>query len=697
MRRTATAVSVLFATAAASEPTPAQTPSAEFRLAPLQPILAGVVWDAQRGTMLALELPNSTGRLWQWDGAAFRQRLGVSHEYGYSRVTAYDTARGEIHTLDLGATNSLRTWDGRRWRSTPIPASYQLSGANLAYDDARQRLVALTGTLAAPDVVEFDGSTWSLVTPATMNPGGDGSLCYDPVRGRCVFAAGDPVQLWEWTGTDWKLVAPNGPSGVVGLLTYDPGNTRLIYSASTGVNPVTFTWDATNGWQSIAVPSDFPRSIGWLAHDGFGMLRFDWFPEDRGYWRLVGNAWQRLAIDHPLYRRSAAAAASPNAILQFGGKRYLAVLADTWQFDGVWHRRTPALSPPPRSSAGLAWAPATQRFVLFGGDAGTTALGDTWTFDGTNWTQQQPTTAPPALAAPLFVTDPLGGALLLRRSTSATANLQWQWNGVDWTQQPGPAAAFAGARLAAAYDPIRNRVVASPEASSNTLVWDGASWTAVAGNPIAWTADALLVYRPETGRVLAFEPGLAMHHEWDGATWTTVLIATASHPFDPVLVADLARGRLLSLCHTFDINFPNEAEHAAVLTSTPATVLAFGAGCAQNAVPGLTALGAMRPFATAAELRAVTGAPFAPLAFGLGLSPTSVPLGGGCSLLVGSPVGTVFAITDGIGDAELTLAVPPANTFLGVGFYAQVAVVDPGNAGVGGITLSNGLRLVIGQ
>jgi hypothetical protein len=59
----------------------------------------------------------------------------------------------------------------------------------------------------------------------------------------------------------------------------------------------------------------------------------------------------------------------------------------------------------PRVTVGMAYDAAHGEVVLFGG-AGEGVLNDTWIWDGTTWTEQHPSTVPPAHAAWAWPTTP---------------------------------------------------------------------------------------------------------------------------------------------------------------------------------------------------------------------------------------------------------------------------------------------------
>ncbi|MGI8553306.1 MAG: kelch repeat-containing protein [Dehalococcoidia bacterium] len=116
-------------------------------------------------------------------------------------------------------------------------------------------------------------------------------------------------------------------------------------------------------------------------------------------------------------------------------------LSDTWTWDGsTWTQQHPAVSPPARSGANMAYHAATRSVILFGGYsvAMNQYLNDTWAWDGRTWTQQQPETSPPSRTGAAMTMDPLRGSVLLFGGLNSRAILDdtWSWNGQTWSLLP---------------------------------------------------------------------------------------------------------------------------------------------------------------------------------------------------------------------------------------------------------------------
>src|SRR5262249_9816266 len=76
----------------------------------------------------------------------------------------------------------------------------------------------------------------------------------------------------------------------------------------------------------------------------------------------------------------------------------LGLAATVTRTGATWTQQHPATAPSARTSAAMAYDPASHQLLLFGGGAttGTGFSNQTWTWNGTTWTLLHPSTSPPA-------------------------------------------------------------------------------------------------------------------------------------------------------------------------------------------------------------------------------------------------------------------------------------------------------------
>ncbi|MGI8552553.1 MAG: hypothetical protein ACR2PL_17455 [Dehalococcoidia bacterium] len=186
-----------------------------------------------------------------------------------------------------------------------------------------------------------------------------------------------------------------------------------------------------------------------------------------------------------------------NLVLLFGGTNGTASLSDTWTWDGAtWTQQNPALSPPARNRAGLAYDSSRNTAVLFGGLACpiscSSSLGDTWTWDGLTWTQQHPAAGPTARIRAGLAFDAAHSVMVLFGGCCAHNGYDladtWIWNGSNWTQQTPSTNPPARRQAAMAYDTIGQNVelfggfICDPTGSTcgnlnDTWSWNGSTWS----------------------------------------------------------------------------------------------------------------------------------------------------------------------------------------------------------------------------
>lgn len=129
----------------------------------------------------------------------------------------------------------------------------------------------------------------------------------------------------------------------------------------------------------------------------------------------------------------------------------------------------------------------------------------------------------------------------------------------------------------------------------------------------------------------------------------------------------------------------------------------LGAGCGNPAAPTLYGTGtpprAAIPNASFA-LHSAGNPAGAPCGFLLSTTPGALLLGAGCTAYTGNLatlLGPLTTVADASGDATLPLAVPNTPSLEGQTFDFQMLNLAPGGALLGGINLSNGLRVRVGN
>jgi len=221
-------------------------------------------------------------------------------------------------------------------------------------------------------------------------------------------------------------------------------------------------------------------------------------------WAWNGSTWtEEFPATSPPVRVSAAMAydAAADDMVLFGGQNSyplggpLAVSGDTWAWNGsTWTEEFPAASPPARADASMAYDSATEQVVLFGGQTTSGSylceqcLNDTWVWNGSTWTEEFPSTSPPARANATMTYDAATGNVVLFGGVGIgliALNDTWVWNGSTWTEEFSATSPPARANATMTYDAATGNVVLfGGVGSSNgqpyltdTWMWNGSTWT----------------------------------------------------------------------------------------------------------------------------------------------------------------------------------------------------------------------------
>jgi cysteine-rich repeat protein len=211
-------------------------------------------------------------------------------------------------------------------------------------------------------------------------------------------------------------------------------------------------------------------------------------------------------------------------LVMFGGlSSQNAVLADTWEWDGVsWTQMRPKKSPQARHGAAMAYDQKRKRVILFGGFTQNANKQDTWEWNGSDWVERTPANVPPNFGHHgAMAYDPVRGTLIL------TYCLTFEWTGDDWTQlnPAGGNPCQNGSTLAS--DAARNQIVMS--AGSRTFVWTGAgggTWSdkgTTASFPTGFRQP--IVFDASIGKVVLSGGTANVTWEWNGTAWAQVNVA----------------------------------------------------------------------------------------------------------------------------------------------------------------------------
>lgn len=247
------------------------------------------------------------------------------------------------------------------WAQRTVSNFPAARSVTMAFDSGRGVAVlfgGFDGTSVFDDTWEWNGTAWSLASPATRPSARSAhATVYDPIRQRTIVfggADGSGIALadtWAWNGSQWSQVATTGPSAryspqatwseTDGVVLLHGGNGGLFYTASADL----WAWNGSS-WTQRTPGGTAPTARG------SGVM---WFDPERG------------------------------EVLLFGGSDGVSNLLDLWALSGnAWSSRTSATMAS-RLESGAVFFDAQGLGLVFGGTDGITAYNDLWTWDGAAW------------------------------------------------------------------------------------------------------------------------------------------------------------------------------------------------------------------------------------------------------------------------------------------------------------------------
>lgn len=202
--------------------------------------------------------------------------------------------------------------------------------APMAFDLARDRLVALRSTPGGMGVAEYDGLTWVAVAASPAPIAGISTMGYDEARRETVLLAG-VAESWSWNGSKWSLASTQFPSpAVISALVYHRGRQKLVALARLlpSIQNELWEWNGS-GWAVVAGGQPLP----------------------------TGQLFEALAYDSSRDRLVSCCGFTQNA-------SGVTVLPHTWEWEAGSGWKIVNSSSPLRTVAGLAFDEAREVMVL---------------------------------------------------------------------------------------------------------------------------------------------------------------------------------------------------------------------------------------------------------------------------------------------------------------------------------------------
>jgi hypothetical protein len=266
-----------------------------------------LVYDAARREVVLFG--GGSDQTWTFDGTSWINRTtAVRPPARYQHQMVYDSARAVVvlfggtsgGTLEKqldNAFNDTWEWDGTAWSQiTPAvsPTGPGRFNHRMAYDAARGRTVLFRGsyvkrfsgfttTFQHADMWEYNGVTWTDITPVkmpTFSSSDKGSFAYDPAGRKITLfrmLGSNPSELWTYRDGAWtKTSVKSTPPYESPCFAYGSGSNGLYLSGEPliGDKQSVQTWE----WSGAAWVNRTPfvdttgvRAVDWGDVNGDGL------------------------------------------------------------------------------------------------------------------------------------------------------------------------------------------------------------------------------------------------------------------------------------------------------------------------------------------------------------------------------------------------------------------------------------------
>jgi MYXO-CTERM domain-containing protein len=249
---------------------------------------ATLAWDVGRGRLVLFGGVRGTGSMlyrfsdtWEFDGTTWHERSSTNPKPDYSSAAVWEPARQKVVLIIDG--ESVYEWNGSAWTYVSTAAGpTERVGTAYAYDPVRQRIVSFGGRAGPSGAYldeqwELEGATWTQSTVSPVPPARTGArLAYDASRSRLVLFGGSNgsalSDTWEFDGTAWtEVTTTSAPSVLAGgfSIAWEPALERVVlYGTETGATETsTFSFDGAEWTKIVPLSSPIRRSEAALTFD----------------------------------------------------------------------------------------------------------------------------------------------------------------------------------------------------------------------------------------------------------------------------------------------------------------------------------------------------------------------------------------------------------------------------------------------
>ncbi len=271
---------------------------------------------------------------WEFDGQKWSSIKTSSPSPRTFPSMIYDSARQKIllfggnrvlfgkNDKDYEFLNDFWEFNGQDWQKIDVPSPQGRAEASFVFDRQRQKAVLFGGYTKEngeikrfADTWEWDGKSWTKVSEGVPSARSGAAIAYDSKRRKVVLfgggiRSGGGAETWEWNGQDWhQITSAKTEPRYNSTMVYDAAKDKIIrFGGWDGTRRVSETWEFDGQvWQKLAIESPEARNHTVMVYDSnrrktvlFGGHNGDFVFGDT--WEFDGQTWRRVISAEPQKR-----------------------------------------------------------------------------------------------------------------------------------------------------------------------------------------------------------------------------------------------------------------------------------------------------------------------------------------------------------------------------------------------------------
>lgn len=186
---------------------------------------ASLVFDRQRQKAVLFggyRIENGTMKplsdTWEWNGKSWKKMAEGVPTARSGAAIAYDSKRRKVVLfgggIKSGGANETWEWNGKSWREIKSAKTEPRYNSTMVFDESSGKIVRFggwDGTKRVSETWEFDGKTWTRLNIESPEARNHAVMVYDKQRKKIILFGGHNGDFvfgdtWEFDGRSWKKI-----------------------------------------------------------------------------------------------------------------------------------------------------------------------------------------------------------------------------------------------------------------------------------------------------------------------------------------------------------------------------------------------------------------------------------------------------------------------------------------------------------